>query len=230
MLGLANPGVLPWRSSAALAALRLGRPDRARELVGPELEQARGLGVPRALGIALRVAGFIDGDIALLEESVDVLEKSPAALELARSHLVLGIAYRRMRRARDARGPLGRAFDSARELGALVLAERALQELKAAGARPRRRPRTGLQALTPSERNVADLAAAGKTTRQIAGDLFLTPKTVETHLTRVFRKLGIRSRAELAPLFAAVEVEPLLEPLPGSEPGPPDVSAASERS
>ncbi len=204
-LGLGNPGVLPWRSSAALAAFHLGRIDYAQELIDPELRQARSLGVPRALGIALRVAGLIADDVGLLEQSVSVLEQSPAALELAQSQLMLGIAYRRTRRARDARAPLGRALDCARELGAVVLAARAVQELRATGARPRSRPRTGLQALTPSERRVAELAAAGRTTRQIAAELFLTAKTVETHLTRVFRKLGVSSRAQLPPRLTVGE-------------------------
>ncbi len=202
-LGLGNPGVLPWRSSAAMAALRLGRTEYADRLARRELQQATALGVPRALGIALRVAGFIADDVALLERSVNVLEQSPAALELAHSRLMLGIAYRRGRRTRDARVPLQAAVDAARDLGAVVLAERAGHELRAAGARPRRRPRTGPEALTPSERNVAELAAAGRTTRQIAAELFLTPKTVETHLTRVFRKLGVTSRGQLAPMLNA---------------------------
>jgi DNA-binding CsgD family transcriptional regulator len=200
-LGVGNPGVLPWRSSAAMAALQLGRTKYAAELAERELQQATGLGVPRALGLALRVMGFIADDVALLERSVAVLEQSPAALELAQSQLMLGIAYRRARRTRDARAPLGRSLDMARELGAVVLAERALQELRSAGGRPRRRPRTGLAALTPSERTVAELAGAGKTTRQIAGELFLTRKTVETHLTSVFRKLGVSSRTQLGPLL-----------------------------
>jgi DNA-binding CsgD family transcriptional regulator len=217
MLAVGNPGVLPWRSSAAMAAAQLGRTDYAQTLVAPELERAMGLGVPRALGIALRVAGFISADVTLLEQSVAVLEQSPAELELGRSMLYLGIAYRRARRHRDARAPLGQALDLARELGAIVLAERALNELKAAGARPRSRPRTGVQALTASERNVAELAAGGKTTRQIAGELFLTPKTVETHLTRVFRKLRVSSRAQLAPL---------LMPARQSESAPPPSEAA----
>jgi DNA-binding CsgD family transcriptional regulator len=215
MLALGNPGVLPWRSSAAMAAAQLGRLEYAQALVTPELDRAMGLGVPRALGVALRAAGFITGDLALLERSVAVLEQSPAALELAWSLLFLGITYRRARRTRDARAPLGRALDLARELGATLVAQRALQEFKAAGARPRSRPRTGVQALTASERNVAELAASGRTTRQIAGELFLTPKTVETHLTRVFRKLGLTSRAQLAPLLAP-------PPGPRSAPAPPE--------
>lgn len=208
-LGLGNPGVLPWRSSAAMAAAALGRRAEAEALIAVELEQAQALPVPRAHGIALRVAGVVRDDPELLQRSVDVLEHSPAQLELARSLLHLGIAHRHARRTRDARAPLGRALDSARELGAVALAERALGELRAAGARPRSRPRVGLQALTPSERNVAQRAAAGRTTRQIAAELFLTPKTVESHLTRVFRKLRITSRGELAPLLAPpAESEP----------------------
>jgi DNA-binding CsgD family transcriptional regulator len=194
--------VLPWRSGAALAAIRLGDVARARALAAAEVEQARAVGAPRALGIALRTAGLVGGDTGLLAESVDVLERSPARLELARSLMFLGIAHRRARRARDARAPLGRGLDLARECGATELAARALAELQAAGARPRNRPRAGSQALTASERGVAELAATGQTTRQIAGALFLSPKTVEGHLTSVFRKLGVSSRTELAPLLA----------------------------
>jgi DNA-binding CsgD family transcriptional regulator len=198
ILGMGNPAVLPWRSSAALEAIHLGRPDRARELLAPELVQATALGVPRAQGIALRVAGLLEGDPTLLERSVAALEGSPARLELARSLMWLGVAYRRARRAREARLPLVRALDLAGECGATALQARTTLELEAAGARPRRRPRYGRDALTASERNVARLAATGMTTRQIAAELYLTPKTVEGHLTRAFRKLGISSRGELA--------------------------------
>jgi DNA-binding CsgD family transcriptional regulator len=199
MLGLRNPGVLPWRSGAALAAARLGRHERARELAAAEVEQARATGVRRALGIALRTVGLVTPDAESLEESVRVLERSEARLELARSLVSLGVAHRRARRVRDARAPLGRGLDLARECDATSLAEQALAELQAAGARPRGRPRAGAAALTASERRVAELAAAGQTTRQIAGALFLSPKTVEGHLTSAYRKLGVSSRRELAP-------------------------------
>lgn len=198
VLGVGNPGVLPWRSGAAFAAARLDRREQARELLGPELEQAERLEVPRALGIALRVGGFVERDTTMLKRSVDVLEASTARLELARSLLFLGAAYRQDRRARDAREQLQRAVELAEDSGGRALAQRALAELRAAGGRPRSRPRTGEAALTASERNAARLAASGMTTRQIAAELFLTPKTVEGHLTRVYRKLRISSRSEIA--------------------------------
>ena len=90
-----------------------------------------------------------------------------------------------------------RALELAGQCGATALEQRAGHELRASGARPRNRPRRGRDALTPSERNVAQLAATGMTTRQIAAELYLTPKTVVGHLTPIFRKLGISGRREL---------------------------------
>ena len=169
------------------------------------MEQARAAKGPRALGIALRVAGLIDDDPQLLQEAIDVLEHSPALLELARSLTFFGIAQRRAGHRPQARTTLSRALELALECGASPLVERTLSELRAAGARPRRRPRTGVMALTASERQTAELAAAGRTTRQIAATLFLSPKTVEGHLTSAFRKLGISSRAELGSRLARSE-------------------------
>ena len=196
-LGMVNPGVRPWRSSAALAAWQLGKLEQARSLAAAEVAQARAAGNSRALGIALRTAGLVGDDPALLTESVHVLEGSPARLELARSLMFSGIAQRRLGRVNQARTELSRALELATECGALPLAERTLTELRAAGARPRRRPRTGVAALTASERQTAELAAGGRTTKEIAAVLFLSPKTVEGHLTSAFRKLGISSRSEL---------------------------------
>ncbi|MGH2889798.1 MAG: AAA family ATPase [Solirubrobacteraceae bacterium] len=203
-LGVVNPGVLPWRSSAAAAA-RLGDLPRARSLAAIEVEHARRARGPRALGIALRIAGLVDDDPALLQESVTVLEGSPARLELSRSLAFLGAAQRRAGRTPAARATLSRALELAHECDAPPLVERTLAELRSAGARPRRRPRSGVRALTASERRTAEMAAAGRTTRQVAATLFLSPKTVEGHLTSVFRKLAISSRAELGPRLAAGE-------------------------
>jgi DNA-binding CsgD family transcriptional regulator len=197
-LGVVNPGVRPWRSSAALAAAQLGKLAKARALVAVEVEQARGAKCPRALGIALRVAGLVGNDPELLAESVTVLEGSPARLELARSLTAAGIAQRRAGKRPQARETLTRALELASECDAPPLVERTLVELRAAGARPRGRRRTGIHALTASERQTAELAAAGHTTREIAATLFLSPKTVESQLTSSFRKLGISSRSELA--------------------------------
>ena len=100
--------------------------------------------------------------------------------------------------SRRTRAPLRDAFEIASHCGAQPLAEHARNELYAAGGRPRREALTGPESLTPSERRVAELAAAGQSNRDIARTLYVTPKTVEVHLTSVYRKLGIRSRAGLS--------------------------------
>jgi DNA-binding CsgD family transcriptional regulator len=204
-LGVVNPGVLPWRSSAAIAAAQLGELEHARSLAAIEVQHARRAKGLRALGIALRAAGLVNEDPELLEQSVAVLEGSAARLEMARSLTFLGIAQRRSGRTPQARATLSRALELALTCDASALVDRALTELRAAGARPRRRPRSGVGGLTASELQTAELAAAGRTTRQIAASLFLSPKTVEGHLTSVFRKLGVSSRAELGPRLAASE-------------------------
>lgn len=196
-LGMLNPGVRPWRSSAALAAWQLGQLEQARSLAAAEVAQARAARGRRALGIALRTAGLVGDDPTLLEESVEVLEASPARLELARSLMFVGIAERRSGRTGRARATLTQALELASECSAPPLVERMLTELRAAGARPRGRPSRGAGALTASERQTAELAAAGRTTKEIAAVLFLSPKTIEGHLTRAFRKLGVSSRSEL---------------------------------
>ncbi|MGA9859814.1 MAG: AAA family ATPase, partial [Solirubrobacteraceae bacterium] len=118
VLGIVNPGVIPWRSSAALAAWQLAQLERARSLAAIEVEQARAAACARALGIALRVAGLVGDELESLEESVSVLESSPARLELARSLLHLGIARRRARRPVDARAMLTRAHELALQCSA----------------------------------------------------------------------------------------------------------------
>jgi DNA-binding NarL/FixJ family response regulator len=156
--------------------------------------------VPRELGIALRAAGLAEGGdrgIERLSESVQVLEVSPAVLEHARALADLGASLRRRGQRSHAREPLRRALDLAHRCGATALADRAHAELVATGARPRRAVFTGLDALTASERRVAEMAAEGLTNRQIAQALFVTEKTVESHLGQTYRKLEIGSRSEL---------------------------------
>ena len=200
-LGMGNPTAVPWRSWAALAARRLGQEERARALADTELARARELGVARGLGVALRVAALCSvpvPSLELLEQSVVVLEASPSRLELVRSLVDLGAAQRRARQTLDARATLARALELADEMGALALARQARLELRAAGARPRRAARTGAGALTAGELRVAELAAGGISTREIAVQLVLSPRTVDGHLAAVYRKLGIGSRRELA--------------------------------
>ena len=193
-----DTGYVHARSGAALALLRLGRRRQAGQLADAELADVRVFGAPRALGIALRAAGLARGGpegLALLRESVAALDRSPALLERARSMAELGAALRRDGQRTAARDPLARALDLAARCGARPLAARARDELRAAGARPRRPWRTGVDALTPSELRVARLAAEGRSNREIAGELYVTLKAVEGHLARVYAKLGIGGRA-----------------------------------
>jgi DNA-binding CsgD family transcriptional regulator len=204
-LGGRNPAFLAWRSQAALALLQLGEQDEARRLVGEELELARAWRAPRALGAALRAAGLVEGGgrgLALLHEAVEVLTDSPAKLEQAKARTELGAALRRANRRSEAREQLRRAVELATICGATPLAARAETELRATGARPRRIALSGIESLTPSERRVAQRTAEGGTNREIAQALFVTPKTVEVHLSSVYRKLGISSRSQLPAVLA----------------------------
>ena len=200
-----DTGYVHARSGAALALLRLGQRQHAARLADAELADVRVFGAPRALGIALRAAGLARGGnegLALLGESVAALDGSPALLERARSLAELGAALRRDGQRAAARDPLARALDLAARCGARPLAARAREELKAAGARPRRPWRTGVDALTPSELRVAWLAAEGRSNREIAYELYVTLKAVEGHLARAYAKLGIEGRSQLARALA----------------------------
>jgi len=198
----ASPGAAPWRSSAALAHLALGAPERARELVEDELERARRIGVTRIVIRDLRILGLaLDrerGGLERLAEAVALGASHPTRLEYVRALIDYGAALRRANRRRDARDPLRLGLDLSHRGGASVLASRARAELIAAGGRPRRAALMGIDSLTTSQRRVANLAAAGLTTRQIAAALFVTPKTVEFHLRNIYAKLGVGTREELA--------------------------------
>jgi DNA-binding CsgD family transcriptional regulator/predicted negative regulator of RcsB-dependent stress response len=193
-------GLLPWRSTAALAHAALGDADAARALVADELALTGRLGARRALGIALRAQALVEAPgerVERLRSAVSVLGSSEGRLEHARALVELGAALRRGGYRREARRPLHEGLDLAVRCGASLLAARAREELVAAGARPRRPALTGPDALTPAELRVAQHAAQDLSTREIAQHLFVTAKTVETHLTRAYRKLGISSRREL---------------------------------
>jgi DNA-binding CsgD family transcriptional regulator len=135
--------------------------------------------------------------IAGLGRAADTIQAASAQLELARVRYELGAMLRAAGRRRDGQAQLEQAYALANRIGAVRIAERAAEELTAVGVRPRREPARGLAALTPSERRVAELAAVGKTNREIAESLFVTQKTVETHLGHVYDKLGVRSRRKL---------------------------------
>lgn len=195
-----NPAHIPWRSTAALALSQLGEREQARELAVNEVATARALGQARPLGVALRALGLIErgaDQIELLEEAITHLERCPSQLEYARSLIDYGAATRRSGHRADARKPLRKGLDLAYRCGASALTERGRQELLATGARPRRMVLSGRDSLTPTEARVAQMAAAGQSTPEIAQALFVSPKTVETHLGHAFRKLDIHSRESL---------------------------------
>jgi DNA-binding CsgD family transcriptional regulator len=200
------PSYLPWRSEAALAYLALGDREPAGRLAEEELELALAFGAPRALGVAKRAAGVVAGGERgelLLREAIDAFEHGDAKLERARALADLGALLRRRNRRTQARELLREALDTARRVGARPLAEQTETELRATGARPRRVVLTGLDSLTASERRIAELASQGLTNREIAQTLFVTARTVEGHLTSVFRKLQLDSRSELRAALAS---------------------------
>ncbi|MFG2441134.1 helix-turn-helix transcriptional regulator [Streptomyces sp. NPDC048508] len=197
-----NPAMVPWKSEAALCLMALNRLEEARQYAEDEVDDARRWGASRALGRALRVAGLAIGNcengINLLMESVSVLAKSPARLEYAISMIKVGTALYHQGKVREAQEYLRRGVELADACGAAPLVKNGTFALKETGARPRRINLKGPGSLTPSEIRVAELAAAGAINREIAQSLFVTVKTVEVHLTSVYKKLGISSRAEIA--------------------------------
>ena len=204
--GDVNPASVPWRSSLSLALMLLGELPEARGLADEDLELAQRFGAPRAIGVALRTRALLERGNAVirgLEEAVRTLADSPARLDHARALVDLGAALRRVGRRTDARETLAAGLDAADRCGSHRLVAQARGELHAAGARPRRERITGRDALTASERRVAELAATGLSNRQIAQSLFVTAKTVEMHLGRAYLKLGIDGRRQLV---AALEL------------------------
>ena len=199
------PTVRCWRSDAALAMLGT-RPNEARRLADEEVALSRRFGTPRALGIALRAASLVRGGeegLVLLEEAATVLASSGARLEHARALIDLGAARRRAGQRVEGRPPLREGLDAAHRCGSRILVDQARLELRASGARPRRDMISGRDALTPAEERVAALASRGMTNREIAQALFLSMKTVENHLARIYGKLGISSRDALAGIVEA---------------------------
>jgi DNA-binding CsgD family transcriptional regulator len=205
-LGFA-PTYSSWRSTLALA-LPAEERETARELVDEELALAAATGMARPHGVALRAAGLLEGGddgIELLRRSVATLEGSEARLELARSLVELGAALRRRHRRSESREHLAAGMELAHRCGATRLVARADEELHATGARPRRPVRSGLDALTPSELRAARLAASGRANVEIAQELFISLKTVETHLGHAYAKLGLSGQGSRAALAGALD-------------------------
>ncbi len=203
-LKVRHPGVASWRVDDCEALVALGDSSSAHKLAREHLELAERTGLPEPRGAALRALAHTAEPadaVGLLERAVGLLDPSPARLEHTRALVELGSTLRRINRRAAASDPLRQGLDLAERGGMVRLAQRARSELRACGARPRRTAVTGIESLTPAERQVAGLAAAGHGNREIAQRLYVTRRTVETHLTHVFAKLGISGRSELVGLF-----------------------------
>jgi DNA-binding CsgD family transcriptional regulator len=200
-VGMHTPGPAEWRSWAATALAHAGDRQRAREIAEEGHEIAAAWGATWPLAIALRALGIAIGGPAgvdHLRRSVEVARSSPSRLEEARNLAALGAALRRSGKLVEARRVLGEAIHLAHNIGGGGLTTAAQEELRAAGGRPRRLATSGRDSLTPAEYRVVQLVADGRSNRQVAESLFVTPKAVEYHLANAYRKLGISGRTELA--------------------------------
>ena len=218
-----NPALASWRVDDAHALTALNDSPQAEQLATEHLELAQRLGTPGPQGAGLRAlahAGDPAQRVARLERAAGLLADTPAQLEHTRALVDLGAALRRANRRRDARTRLRLALALADRHGMRLLARRARAELHGTGARPRRPALTGIDALTPTEHRVATLAAHGHSNPEIAQQLYVTRRTIETHLTHTFQKLDITTRADLAAHLTdqrqpdATAPEPALTPAP----------------
>ena len=187
------------------AAVRSSRLAEAATALDRLSERTQAAGTEWALGIEARCRGLLDDDESLYQESVERLARSRAEVELARARLVYGEWLRRENRRVDAREQLRAAHEMFGRMGADAFAERARRELSATGETVRKRTADTLDELTTQEAQVARLAAQGRTNPEIGAELFISPRTVEYHLHKVFPKLGINSRKELRRAFPDAE-------------------------
>jgi DNA-binding CsgD family transcriptional regulator/predicted negative regulator of RcsB-dependent stress response len=201
---LATPGNEIFGSffvpDAVEALVAVGRHTEAQRLIDRFDDDGRRLDRPwmsavagRGRGMELAARGDVEGAVAAVTEAMAHHERLPMPFERARTALLLGQLQRRQRRKEAAAATLGEALQTFEDIGATLWAQRARDELARVNVRPTRG-----QGLTPSERRVADLAASGVSNRDIAATLFISIKTVEANLGRVYRKLGVRGRVALA--------------------------------
>jgi DNA-binding CsgD family transcriptional regulator len=197
------------------AAARTGDAGRATDALKLLTEHARASGTPLALGLLARSAALLaskDDAERLYREAIEQIQRSPAVPELARTHLLFGEWLRRQRRRRDAREELRTAHEMFGRFGAELFAQRARHELLATGEHVRHRVETR-DLLTPQEERIARLASDGGSNAEIAAQLFISSSTVAYHLRKVFRKLGVGTRTQLARAIAE-------EPAPVALPSP----------
>jgi DNA-binding CsgD family transcriptional regulator len=201
------------------AYTRLGLGDEAQRSAAEYIAAASAKGQPWPLARALRCQGLLAADTDFspyFEQAIRLHEQTPDAFEAARTRLAYGERLRRARNRILAREQLRAAADTFERLDARPWADRARAELAATGETRRRRDPSTIDELTPQELQIALLLIAGKTTRETAAALFLSPKTVEYHLRHVYQKLGIHSRDELAQALASQTPQESAPPAPGS--------------
>ena len=182
------------------AASRCGEAVAASEALTRLIERTDASPTETALGVAARSAALVRADAdadTLYRKAITHLERSPAVVYLARTHLVYGEWLRRMKRRGEAREQLRTAHDMFVQMGADGFARRARRELRATGERVDTHTPRAATALTTQEVQIAVLARDGYTNNEIAGQLFLSPRTVEWHLGHIFTKLGVSSRRSL---------------------------------
>lgn len=206
-IGITDPVTILWLPDLVEAHARAGRLEEAAARAG-ELEARATGGVALAEALAARCRGLVEEDCdGRFAEALARHDAADAPFERARTQLAWGARLHRARRRLDARERLREALAAFEELGAAQWAERARAELRAAGA-VRRMAAGDPDELTAQEERIALAVARGATNREVAAELYLSPKTVEFHLGRVYRKLGVRSRTELAALVADGALEP----------------------
>lgn len=204
------------------AQVRAGKRSDARRQLARLLEDGELTNSGWAMAVGARCRGLLargTDAIDAFEEALDLHEREQSEWERARTQLMYGERLRRLNRRRDAREQLYEALGTFDEVGSRPWSDRARAELRATGERLRRRGPALDDQLTPQELQVSLLTAEGLTNKEIAARLFLSPKTVEFHLSHAYRKLDVRGRGELIKLFAAqgVPAEPSL--IPSSSPG-----------
>jgi DNA-binding CsgD family transcriptional regulator len=182
------------------AAARSGKAELAVEALGQLSQTTAASGTDWALGIGARSGALVtDREAAepLYREAIERLERTRVRVELARAHLLYGEWLRRERRRLGAREQLRTAHQLFTQFGMEAFAERARAELEATGEHARKRTVETLDDLTPQEAQISRLAAGGATNQDIAAQLFISPSTVDYHLRKAFRKLGVKSRHQL---------------------------------
>ncbi len=207
--GSEDPAPCPWRATLTHALSALGAHDTARAEGAEAVRAARAWGASHTLSDALVAAAAAErpaAALALLDEAVAVAADAP--LHRARALVERGAARCRAGDRPAARTDLRDGLDLALSCGATAVVRRAHDELVGTGARPRRLRSTGADALTPTERRVAGMVAGGLTNRAVAQALFVSEKTVETHLGHAYRKLGITARSQLPAALAPDPSEP----------------------